>query len=669
MLRLSLFLILIASFVSAPAQKPISQDQRMGWWRNARFGLFIHWGLYSIPAGKWGDKDIYGEWIRESAHIPVGTYEQFQPQFNPTHFDADQWVAVAKDAGMKYIVITTKHHDGFNLFRSKYSDWDVSHTPFQRDIMRELSDATRKAGLTMGWYHSIMDWHHPDYLPRRSWEVKDRPAGNADFTRYEKYLHDEVQQLLTDYGPIGVMWFDGQWEGTWNSKRGRALFDLCRKLQPNVIVNDRVSSGLPAIGDYTTPEQFIPDTGIPGQDWETCMTMNGNWGYNATDHDWKSSKTLIRNLVDIVSKGGNYLLNVGPTAEGEFPPEAVQRLKEIGAWMHVNGDSIYGTEASVFEGLPWGRSTTKRDGADTKLYLQVFDWPTDGRLVVPAIGNGALGARLLGSDAELSVSREGQNLVVAVPAGAPSEVCSTVELTVKGAPLVYRAPKIHLDSEMLVHSATITMSPGSEGLAIRYTTDGTEPTGHSPLYSHPIEVSDSTQFKAASFEGSKIVSSVVTAKVEKVSVWPSASVEGLKRGWAVREFKGDWDTMPDFGTLNPRRTFAAKELDVPKVKDMPEELVGRVFSGYLDAKSDDVYQFALTSDDGSRLWIDGRLVVDNDGLHGSVKKLGSAPLAKGKHAVTVEWFNKTGDASVLVDWGRTGSRLRKLEVSSEKVAG
>src|SRR2546423_2316727 len=392
-MRLAILLLLLSYSCAAVAQN-IDKDSRMKWWREARLGLFIHWGLYGIPAGKWGNRTDHGEWIRETAHIPVKEYEKLKGQFNPVKFNADQWVSMAKAAGMKYIVITSKHHDGFNLFASKYTDWDVMHTPFQRDVLKELSDACHKQDLQMCWYHSIMDWHHPDYLPRRGWEVKDRTVDGANMNRYVEYLRNEVSQLLTDYGPIGVMWFDGEWEPTWNDRYGRPLYELCRQIQPDVIVNNRVSnnragsmdSAAPIaqqVGDFTTPEQYIPPTGLPGVDWETCMTMNDHWGYNAYDKDWKSSKELIRNIVDIASKGGNYLLNVGPMSDGEFPPEAVQRLQDIGAFMAVNGDAIYGTDASVFDALPWGRSTTKRDGDNTIFYFHIFDLPGDGKLTLP----------------------------------------------------------------------------------------------------------------------------------------------------------------------------------------------------------------------------------------------------------------------------------------------
>ena len=244
----------------------------MAWWSEARFGLFIHWGLYAIPAGEWGDETNHGEWIMTTAQIPVEEYEQFVGQFNPVKFDADAWVRMAKSAGMKYIVITSKHHDGFCLFESEMTDYDIMSTPFGRDIMKELSYACRRHGLKICWYHSIMDWHHPDYLPRRGWE--ERSSERADFNRYLGYLSGQVTELLTNYGDIGVMWFDGEWESTWSHDYGQPLYDLCLQLQPGVIINNRVDVGRGGMagmtsdnryaGDFGTPEQEIPATGIPG---------------------------------------------------------------------------------------------------------------------------------------------------------------------------------------------------------------------------------------------------------------------------------------------------------------------------------------------------------------------------------------------------------------------
>jgi len=452
--RFALGFLIIACAVTAATLRPAAQpavqtpayapqtgrpDPRLDWWREARFGMFIHWGLYAIPAGEWNGRTDYGEWIRNNAKIPIDVYDRFRAQFNPARFDPDAWVRMAKQAGMQYIVITTKHHDGFALFDSKGTDWDVMATPYGRDIIGQLADACRRGGIRLGLYYSIMDWHHPDYLPRREWEVAARPDAGADFERYVGFMKGQLKELLTNYGTVGVLWFDGQWEGTWTAPRGRDLYDFVRGLQPSVIVNNRVGHGA---GDFGTPEQEIPATGIPGADWETCMTMNRNWGFNRADKDFKPTHTLVRNLVDIASKGGNFLLNVGPTAEGEFPAESVERLAQIGDFMRVAGESIHGTSASPFPSLPWGRCTQRRlDATTTRLYLHVWDRPKDGILVVPGLLNDVRRARPMATStqpSDLRVERKGGDVHIglghAPGAGpAPDEV---IVLDIAGSPRV-----------------------------------------------------------------------------------------------------------------------------------------------------------------------------------------------------------------------------------------
>ncbi|HLH53772.1 MAG TPA: alpha-L-fucosidase [Verrucomicrobiae bacterium] len=440
------FLLLAAAGLQA-AESSAEHDQRMEWFRQARFGLFLHWGLYSVPAGEWNGNTNYGEWFLEETKMPVSQYEKFASQFNPVKFDANQWVRMAKDAGMKYIVITSKHHDGFGMFRSSLTDWCIKSTPFQRDPLKELSEACRKQGIKFCLYHSIMDWHHPDWGTRRPWN--DKAAGSPDMDRFNDYLKGQLRELLTGYGPIGILWFDGQWEKPWTSERGLDLYNYVRGLQPNIIVNNRV--GKPAdsasgvgfaqrgrIGDYGTPEQEIPAKGFgPGVDWESCMTMNNHWGYNKYDQNWKSSTTLIRNLIDCSSKGGNYLLNVGPTSEGLFPQASVQRLAEIGRWMKVNGEAIYATQASPFEKLPWGRCTQKLSPKGATLYLHVFDWPPGSKLLVPGLRNSVEKAYLLTSKhSSLSTHTSAEGVVINVPATAPDAASSTIVLKIKGMPEV-----------------------------------------------------------------------------------------------------------------------------------------------------------------------------------------------------------------------------------------
>ena len=276
------------------------KDKRMEWWRDAGFGMFIHWGIYSVPAGVYKDQALYAEWIMNQAHIPKKEYEKFAAEFNPVKFNAEAWVKMAKDAGMKYIVITSKHHDGFCMWDSKVSDYDImDRTPFKRDVLKELSKACKKEGIRLCFYHSIMDWHQP-------WENAE------EFPKYrEEYLKPQLKELLTNYGDIGVLWFDGEWIKEWTEEQGRDLYNYARNLQPDIIINNRVGKGRSgmqgmnkdekAVGDFGTPEQEILE-GTSTLDWESCMTMNNHWGYASYDKNFKSAETLIHNLIDIAAK-------------------------------------------------------------------------------------------------------------------------------------------------------------------------------------------------------------------------------------------------------------------------------------------------------------------------------------------------------------------------------
>ena len=454
-------------------ETPAQRDQRLAWFNDARFGLFIHWGVYSVPAGAWEGKTNYGEWFLEETKMPLSQYEKFAQQFNPVKFDATAWVRAAKNAGMKYIVITSKHHDGFGMYRSGLTDWCIKSTPFQRDPLKELAAACAAEGVQLCFYHSIMDWHHPDWGTRRAWN--DLATGTPDMDRYTAYMKGQLKELLTGYGKIGILWFDGEWEKPWTHDRGVDLYNFCRSLQPSIIVNNRVGKGRAGmsgmdkgngVGDYGTPEQEIPATGF-GKDvtWESCMTMNNHWGYNAADNHWKSTETLVRNLIDCASKGGNYLLNIGPTAEGLFPAASLERLEQIGAWMKVNGEAIYGTTASPFSQLSWGRCTqkqitpatvataasgyqqrgaadsakpTKRASGTTRLYFFVYDWPANGELVIPELGNIPLSATLLDGQQTLNFTAAKNTVRISLPAKAPSPFASVVVLDIPGTPQIVK---------------------------------------------------------------------------------------------------------------------------------------------------------------------------------------------------------------------------------------
>jgi alpha-L-fucosidase len=438
-----------------PAQKVLTDDERMEWWREARFGMFIHWGVYSLPAGIWDGRQIggIGEWIMNRGKIPVADYQRMAKDFNPVKYDPDAWVRMAKDAGMKYIVITSKHHDGFALFETKASKWNVvDATVYGKDLLKPLAEACKKYGIKLGFYYSqAQDWNNPGGSAARrptkeGWANPDSVIIDA-YTKehnghwdpaqekktFAQYIDDvavpQVKELLTNYGELAVLWWDTPTNMTDDAA---TKLQALLALQPNIITNDRLKRpNFP--GDHKTPEQRIPNLkDLDGTDWETCMTMNGTWGYKSYDHNYKSPETLIHNLLDIASKGGNFLLNVGPTALGEFPRESVDILAEIGKWMKVNGEAVYGTKASPWGLFDWGRCTIKETKNGTTVYLSVFDWPADGKLIIPDFTNRVVSAKIIATGANVKTAVSGGNLTVTLPSKAPDAIASVIKIDVRG---------------------------------------------------------------------------------------------------------------------------------------------------------------------------------------------------------------------------------------------
>lgn len=658
-------------FLTGMAGNAFSQAAKsntdMEWWREARFGLFIHWGLYAVPAGEWKGNTNYGEWIRSNAQIPLDTYDKFVSQFNPVQFNAAEWVRMAKDAGMKYIVITSKHHDGFGLWDSKQTDFDIMSTPFKRDVLKELAAACKDQDIQLCFYHSIMDWHHPDYLPRRNWE-KDRPTAGANFNNYITYMKNQLKELLTGYGKIGILWFDGEWEGTWTHEMGKDLYNFVKSQQPGIIVNNRVDKGREGMqgltkageyaGDYGTPEQEIPATGIPGVDWESCMTMNNNWGYNSRDNNWKSSAELVQNLIDIASKGGNFLLNVGPTAEGVFPGASIERLKAMGAWMKLNSESIYGTQASPFKKLAWGRATQKQIKEDTRIYLHVFNWPANGKLVIPGLGNEISNVYSLADKKTLQATAGNGNYTIDLAGVQKQDYATVIAVEIKGKPVVYIEPEITAPAAIFTGQLPVQISTTIPGATIRYTTNGKEPSDSSFAAVAPIYINQTATIKAKCFIGKKPVTGTSTAVFTRVLPLPAQKTKSASNGLRISIYEGKWSKLPDFTTLKPVSRNNVTHIDISAKKGKEE--YGYLFEGFINIPADGVYTFYLSSDDGSKLLIDNTVVIDHDGLHAASEKAGDVPLAKGHHPVKILFFQGSGGDDLELQWKGPGFEKSRI---------
>jgi len=438
--------------LAAPARPApeLAWEQRIQWWREARFGIFIHWGLYSIPAGVWKDKvhaEGYSEWIMFGEKIPAREYEKLAGRFNPVKFDATAWVAIAKQAGMRYMVLTAKHHDGFSMFKSRLTPYNVADaTPFKRDVTRELSDACRDSGIRFGCYYSIdRDWYRPqgpgnNYKQNNVWDYPD--STKADFDRYfATFAKPQVEELLTHYRP-DLLWFDEIDMKT--DAQVEDLYQAIRKLRPECVVNSRIQGCRfpaqipPPHCDYITSGDNEILEKAPGFEWENPGSMNTSFGYNQNDHQWVDAKEIVLRLVDIVSKGGNYLLNVGPTSEGLIPQPSIDRLLEVGAWMETNGEAIYGTSPwKVFRDGPSANRATKADRTSARsqvdirftakgdsLYAICLSWPEQELLIrtlskQTAASNAIAAVQMLGSKESITWRRTDEGLALSVPRERP----------------------------------------------------------------------------------------------------------------------------------------------------------------------------------------------------------------------------------------------------------
>ncbi len=429
---LSIFLALGCSVQKANAKNLAESqehlrvdEQQMQPWRESRFGLFIHWGSVSLEGTEIG-------WSR-GKEIPIDRYDNLYKKFNPVNFGAKEWVGIAKEAGAKYFVVTSKHHDGFCIFDSKYTGYDIMSTPFERDVLNELAEECKKQKIKFSLYYSIIDWYHPDYLPRGAGDK--RPVEGADFERYVTYMKNQLNELVDNYGPLEVLWFDGYWESYWTHEHGKMLYKYVKALQPGIIINNRVDKGRvdgkgttkkdkDYAGDFDTPEQEI-GTFQTDRPWETCMTLCKQWAWKPND-EMKLLKECIDTLVRTVGGDGNLLLNVGPMPDGRIEPRQVKRLREIGKWLEKYGESIYATRGGPFKPGDWGASTHK----DNRIYVHVLNWQSDGLRLPPIPATILSSSVLTGGTAAVKQTREG--IEVMVPREHQQDIDTIVVLELEG---------------------------------------------------------------------------------------------------------------------------------------------------------------------------------------------------------------------------------------------
>ncbi|WP_184503597.1 alpha-L-fucosidase [Streptomyces botrytidirepellens] len=542
---------------------------RTSWWRQDRFGMFIHFGAYSQLEGEYTRADGTvcrdAEWIKRNCQIPTSEYEDMAQGFNPSSFDAKAVVKAAKDAGQRYIVITSKHHDGYAMWPTKQNTWNLrDHSSFdkKRDILAELKTAADRAGIKLGFYYSIWDWHDPDF------------GDPATFPKYRERMYAQLKELVDGYDPA-LLWFDGEWDAdnptnTWSPKDGEQLEAYLRGLDPDLVINNRVGKRRVVDGDYGTPEQEIPDAQVDGQLWESCMTLNGHWGFAKYDGNWKSPRTLARNLLDIAGRGGNYLLNVGPDKLGRIPQPSVDRLREIGSWLGTSGQgrAVYGAGSAGLVAEPgWG--AVSRSG--NRLYASVTSWPAAGQplhLTARAPFE-VTRARVLGSDQKVAVAAAGDGFDLTPSGGPVDDIASVIELTV-------------------------------------------EPSG--------------------------------------ASVPPG-------RGTGLRQevFANDTFTGPPVVTRTDRTVNHAWRTAGSPDARVPADRFGVRWTGSLVPRHSQTYTLTTVSDDTVRVWIDGKLLIDNTTPHTAKVDKATVDLRAGqRHAIKIEYTEQTGEAHMKLLWSSPG---------------
>ncbi len=531
---------------------------RTYWWRSSRFGMFIHFGDYSYWEGEYTRPDgtvcQNAEWILNRCNIPMSEYEAAAAKFNPSEFNGDTIATLARDAGQKYIVITSKHHDGYAMWPTKVNTWNLrDHSSFDpnRDILAELKAAADRQGIKFGLYYSILDWHNPNF------------ANN--FAQYKKDMYAQLTELMDNYDP-DLLWFDGQWPSQWTTADAEDLQTYLYGRKPDLIIDNRVGKRRLVDGDYGTPEQQIPADQVEGQPWESCMTINGHWGFARYDSNWKSTTTLTRNLVDIASRSGNYLLNIGPDSLGRVPAESATRLRGMGSWLNTNGQgaAVYNaSRAGVVADPTWG-AVSRSSGGD-KLYLSVYSWPGAGNPLHLTVLDPfqITAARVLGSSQTVTWRAAGDGFDVIPSGSATNGIAAVIELSI--------ATQSRIDG-------------AGTGLTAQYWTN-TSFSG-----TPPVTRTDPTLNFAWRYKGSPA---------------PTVPVDNFSARWT--------------GSIQPQYS--------------------------------DTYTFLTASDETVRLWVDGRLIIDNTTPHSATVNRGTISLEAGRrYSIRVDYTEVTGEAYLKLLW-------------------
>jgi alpha-L-fucosidase len=677
-----------------------SLDKRVTpqWWKDAKFGIFIHWGMYAVPG--WSVKGNYSEWYQQGLQTTDTARQRFHrakfgdrpyydlaKDFKAELYNPDDWAKLFEKSGAKYIVLTSKHHDGYALWPSKEASktwgfpWNAAEVGPKRDLLGDLFKAVRKTSVRAGMYYSLYEWFNPVFL-------NNKPA------YVDQHMWPQMKELINTYQP-DVFWTDGDWDlpaETWKSPQFLTWLFNESPVKDKIVVNDRWGAGLRfKHGGIYTPE-YQPDLDFDNHDWEESRGMGFSYGYNREEDAWdyNTTQSLIIALIDKVSRGGNFLLDIGPDEHGKIPPIMEERLLDIGEWLKVNGDAIYNT-VRWKQPVQWseGRRDYKyknehatedwKTGGDIMLKLTVDPdpgfavkeifytynpnknnlyaifpkYPDNNKIVLKDI-NLSAGTTIsfLSTKKAVSWKQVGANVEVDLPPYNPNTIKSphAYALCVEGYGKFATKPSIEAKVEKPSWKTTIEMTatPGTE---IHYTTDGSEPTANSPVYSKPFSLANATVVKAKAFANGVLESTVAVLNTNQYQWKKATNLFGAKPGLRFSAYEGSMSSTKEIKDLKPVQTGISDQIDLSKITR--KEQIGLVLEGYINIKQDDLVSFYLASDDGSRLYIDEDEIINHDGSHGSDEKTGAALLKKGMHKIRVEFFQGVGGIDLRLSYSTT----------------